>query len=1590
MEESQEKHCNFCAKTEHDNSELFLCNQCKVVHYCSLNCQKKHWLEHKPLCEALHHLSNKQQAQSFHDDIFVSHLTQKSQMKITRLVGSKCMVKCLLNDIDSTALWDTGSQISILSERFLAKHFPQLKTRDLSELLDKGVDLELRAVNNTTVPYKGFVELDFQLLNGENLSLKVPFLVTDADIDNPLIGYNVIEEIVKLAKRNEDSFDSENNEDNELVTAIENSFQKIDVGSIHTLLNIILEETNADLSILKSPKQNISLPPNQFTRIICRGNGETSNLKTFVLFAPDENQQWPPGLEVTEKLFVIPRGKSFRVNLDVYNSTDHPIMLKSRTVLGRIELLKSITPFDVRRKDGTQNGPNNPGEGNSPSVSQINVNSTSCAINSDSDSYLSQFDLSSLSADQQKLASKLLIEESDSFSNNDEDIGCAEGLKLPINLSDPKPVQKTYRSIPKPLYPEVKQHIEDLLNKGFIKKSTSNYSSPVVCVRKKDGTLRLCVDYRQLNAKTIPDRHPLPRVKDTLQSLGGNSWFSLLDQGKAYHQGFVQETHRHLTAFITPWGLYEWVRIPFGLSNAPGAFQRFMEQCLDGLRDNICIPYLDDVLVFSQDFESHLNHIRTVLQRLRVNGIKLKPRKCELFKNSAKYLGHIVCKDGYRIDPSNTKAIDALTENEPRTVGDIRRIVGMLNYYRKYIPNFSQVAAPLFDLLQKQPADRNVTTQRNMNIGSTQKNTNNKQVSSNQPIKWTQVHQDILLKLINCLKSPPILAYPDFNAPYVLHTDASQAGLGAVLYQRQNGAMRVISYASRTLSPSEKRYHLHSGKLEFLALKWAVCEEFRDLLYYAPSFTAYSDNNPLTYVMKSAKLNATGHRWVAELANFNFSVKYRPGKYNIDADTLSRTPLDINSYMSACTSETSNDDFQTTVAAISSQSVGETVWVSALSSDERNFTMQENELLNPASEVRLDDIDLYQAQRQDSLISQLIRFKETGNKPGRDRHFNDRKLKTLIREWGKLHLDSNGILRRKTNDYDQIVLPHKHQRLVLQELHDEMGHLGSERVFQLATQRFYWPNMRFDIEFYVTKLCQCLKQRRPHIPSKAPLMNIETTQPFELVSIDFLHLEHSVGGFEYILVIMDHFTRYAQAYATKNKAASTVADKLYGDFILRFGYPLRIHHDQGGEFENELMTHLEKLCGIKHSRTTPYHPQGNGQVERFNQTLLSMLRALPEIKKSRWKDSLNKVIHAYNCTRHSATGFSPFYLLFGRQPRLPIDLVFNTKPTPVTADARSYPNYVRKWKKAMTEAYEIASKRSNNSNAQSKNLYDKRVRSSVLEPGDRVLVRNLSQRGGPGKLRSFWEPNVHRVLKRVGDSPVYQIVLERDPSSKIRTLHRNLLLPCDELPLEDPKQSDQKQQRRKKETTRRANQVKPQQLDDSDSEDEIFACIRPNTSNWKPVRPPTPHPVRGNISDDAEVINDRLSEDSMEHVESLQNGDIVRDTEQNLGHDARSNRRNDSAIHSEQRRLSPASSLPADSPVLQESLTSPFAASTPDEHVRPRRLRQPPAYLQYPSLGHPISYPISNRMIQARCGQPLFYYNTPFAYHQIPAWHKIR
>ena len=421
---------------------------------------------------------------------------------------------------------------------------------------------------------------------------------------------------------------------------------------------------------------------------------------------------------------------------------------------------------------------------------------------------------------------------------------------------------------------------------------------------------------------------------------------------------------------------------------------------------------------------------------------------------------------------------------------------------------------------------------------------------------------------------------------------------------------------------------------------------------------------------------------------------------------------------------------------------------------------------------------LLDAKKQEQVIGRLLAFLKTGKWP---KSWEIKRelpaTKVLLRQRRKLYCDGDGLLFRRSGPYYQLVLPQKFHTIVFKELHQEMGHLGAPRVVQLARERFYWPNIKDDITLFVTKVCPRLKQRRPNLSTRAPLHSVTTSYPFELVSIDFLHLEQSSGGYEYILVVIDHFTRFAQAYATKNNSAKAAADRLFNDFVLRFGFPTKILHDQGREFENKLFHRLEKLSGVTRLRTLPYHPQGNGKVERFNRTLLHMLRTLPESQKHKWKDSLDKVVHAYNSSRNDATGLSPFYLLFGRLPRLPVDQMFGRS----REDTRmNHTEYTEKWKVAMKDAYEMARQNISKSSEDGKKQFDRKVRFSSLQPGDRVLVRNLSERGGPGKLRSHWKQEVHLIVEQKGDLPVFEVTPE-GRKGKSRILHGNLLLSCDFL-----------------------------------------------------------------------------------------------------------------------------------------------------------------------------------------------------------------
>ncbi|XP_058492814.1 uncharacterized protein LOC131464383 [Solea solea] len=420
-----------------------------------------------------------------------------------------------------------------------------------------------------------------------------------------------------------------------------------------------------------------------------------------------------------------------------------------------------------------------------------------------------------------------------------------------------------------------------------------------------------------------------------------------------------------------------------------------------------------------------------------------------------------------------------------------------------------------------------------------------------------------------------------------------------------------------------------------------------------------------------------------------------------------------------------------------------------------------------------------------------------------------------MREWNRLELHNQVLYRRRQDGgrvTHQLVLPEELRAVVLQSLHNDMGHLGIERTLDLVRTRFYWPKMAADVEKKVKTCDRCI--RRKAQPDKAaPLVNIKSTRPLELVCMDFLSLEPDSSNTKDILVITDHFTKYAVAIPTPNQKAQTVARCLWDNFMVHYGIPERLHSDQGPDFESRTIKELCKVAGIHKIRTTPYHPRGN-PVERFNRTLLNMLGTLDNKNKSQWRNFVKPLVHAYNCTKNDVTGFTPYELMFGRQPRLPVDLAFGLPLR--DGEYKLHSEYVQRLKSHLEESYEIATRNAKKIAEKNKARFDRHVTVSKLEAGDRVLVRAVRLRG-KHKLADRWESDIYVVVKQAGDFPVYTVRPE-NKEGPLRTLHRDLLLPCGSLPLSDEKPELLKPRRPK---TRQSAKEPGNANVQSDSEDDF-------------------------------------------------------------------------------------------------------------------------------------------------------------------------
>ena len=465
-------------------------------------------------------------------------------------------------------------------------------------------------------------------------------------------------------------------------------------------------------------------------------------------------------------------------------------------------------------------------------------------------------------------ARRLLLEFHSVFSLEPNEMGCTDTTEHVIEVTNSEPFRERFRRIAPPMVDEVRQHIQEMLDGGAIHPSQSPWCNAVVLVRKKDGSLRFCIDFRKLNERTRKDAYPLPRMQEQMESMVGTRHFSCIDLKSGFWQVKMAEESRQYTAFtVGSMGVYEFLRMPFGLCNAPATFQHLMQECLGELNLTYTLIYLDDVIVFSSTPEEHLVRLRAVLERFLEHGLKLKPSKCHFFRTEIDYLGHKVSADGMTPGTDNVKGIAEMAP--PTTVTEVRRFLGATGFYRRFIKGYAKIAKPLSDLLA---GDNSKLKGERVDISP----------------EALVAYEELKMR---CMTSP-VLAFANFEKPFLLETDASKEGLGAVLSQKQDdGRYHPVAFASRALHGGEKNYH--SSKLEFLALKWAITEQFREYLQYGP-FVVRTDNNPLTYVLTTPNLDAIGHRWVAALADFDMSIEYLKGTDNKVADTLSRVSVRLD------------------------------------------------------------------------------------------------------------------------------------------------------------------------------------------------------------------------------------------------------------------------------------------------------------------------------------------------------------------------------------------------------------------------------------------------------------------------------------------------------------------------------------------------------------------------------------------------------------------------------------------------------------------------------------------------------------------------
>lgn len=996
---------------------------------------------------------------------------------------------------------------------------------------------------------------------------------------------------------------------------------------------------------------------------------------------------------------------------------------------------------------------------------------------------LFQRSTTNLTESEKERVADLLSKYQDTFSRNEWDIGVTNLTEHAIQTEGKGPVRLPPRRVPLAYADKEKQAIEDMKAKGVIRNSVSPWASPICLVTKKDGGVRLCVDYRKVNELVKPDGFPLPRVQDCLDAVAGSKWFSTFDLTSGYYQIPLKKEDIHKSAFVCKYGHFEMTRMPFGLNSAASTFQRTMELALQGLQWVTCLIYIDDIVVYGKTFKEHISRVEEVLERMRNAGLKLKPDKSNMFQTSVIFLGHVVSTEGVKPNPSNIAKI--VDWPKPKSEKQIRQFVALGSYYRRFVKDFATIVRPMVELTKK-----------------------------GKKFIWDAACDRSFELVKKALISSDVMGYPLNEAgEFILDVDASDVGIGGILHQVQGERERVIAYASRSMNKAERNYCI--TEKELLAVRFFI-EYFRQYLL-GRRFRVRTDHQALVWLFKLKEPKGKIARWIEILSHYDFSIEYRPGHKQTHCDALSRCEnprecdcpnqntseplkcgpckkclkraqdmlhegllkeamLPVCHEQSESNTELDPGGQEVTRTVIQDQEIPGPSWNNE-DCTEKGISMPGTRIAN----LTLDKLRKY--QNDDLDIGPIIRAKVSGVRPSNQEMITrSPACRHYWVLWDALEVRDNLLYKRflkrdGTGNYVQLIVPAALKKDVLCQMHNSLlsGHLGCKKTKQKTLQKFYWYALKEDVNLHIRKCDVCQADKKPMKAPRASLGSLSAGAPGDCLATDYLGpFPATPRGNRYILLLTDHFSKYVEIIPVPDMTAEVCTSRILNEYIARWGCPLSIHSDQGRTYESRIFKELCRMLEIRKTRTSVRNPKGNGQSERFNRTLLRMIRAYLCDEQDEWDLHLGCLAGAYRATPHEATKMTPNLLTMGREVRLPAELLFGSTCSPQEDEITSYGEYVDTLRSRMQHAHEVARKYLASSAKRSKDRYDVKAAVNVYSKGD--LVWYLLEGRKPGeapKLKQIYH-GPFLVKQKVTE---VDFLVQLDKYGKEQLVHHDKLKP---------------------------------------------------------------------------------------------------------------------------------------------------------------------------------------------------------------------